>query len=566
MHRLLTRLLIIGIAVAVNNVECSVSDNHFIGLGYNILLGNPDGGDLSEVGVDPGIKTTRHILRISPDTTSKLIVNDGGRACVTPNNATSIFYGAKSYQKYLLGDIVTFGEGDSSIKPFAFTGSTVFKDVEHRTSVNHNVIRDAISVCNGGRIRYVMPPLYSSLHDVSDEFANAVCNLPVNYDKDAYRQFLDIWGTHVIVGVETGTKNVTRYEQSDSQLADFLLSQDIKFGSVSVEDYMGYGSVVYLNISNFHHNDYHKMHGGQKDASLSIGTASSPQPVAYKLATIATFIHENFFNNASVFLNKGICNEGVTFYLPNRQNNTIMALAEYAAAKGIISEPRDPEMKLPITWPHGTYGLYKARTGCPITPSRFAEGWRRQDAEDDKNTNYWTSDIHLAGTMEKNKPVFYFCMKTANENSNYERNWPTGNYCILKKGGCPTGLTGGSVYWDDEDSSNANGHSGTLPDGEYDSNTRIDFCCRSDGFSKRKILLPIDRPFYLMRYTSTCQEVFGMSVKEEIFSVDTENLFNKDKCSGAHPYDPNCNRNHELHYCYYENKAPVPVTVGTIIG
>lgn len=103
---------------------------------------------------------------------------------------------------------------------------------------------------------------------------------------------------------------------------------------------MGYGSVVYLNVSNFHHNDYHKMHGGQKDASLSIGTASSPQPVAYKLATIATFIHENYFNNASVFLNKGICDEGVTFYLPARQNNTIMALAEYAAAKGILSEPR----------------------------------------------------------------------------------------------------------------------------------------------------------------------------------------------------------------------------------
>lgn len=108
-HRFLTLLLVLVFVVTVNHVECSVSDSHFIGLGYNILLGNPDGGDLSQVGVDPGIKTTRHILRITPDTASKLIVNDGGRTCVTPNNATSIFYGAKSYQKYLLGDIVTFG-------------------------------------------------------------------------------------------------------------------------------------------------------------------------------------------------------------------------------------------------------------------------------------------------------------------------------------------------------------------------------------------------------------------------------------------------------------------------
>lgn len=54
-------------------------------------------------------------------------------------------------------------------------------------------------------------------------------------------------------------------------------------------------------------------------------------------------------------------------------------------------------MKIPVTWPHGTYGFYKANTGCPKSPIGFSEGWRRQDAEDDDNTNYWTSTIHLAG-------------------------------------------------------------------------------------------------------------------------------------------------------------------------
>ena len=41
--------------------------------------------------------------------------------------------------------------------------------------------------------------------------------------------------------------------------------------------------------------------------------------------------------------------------------------------------------------------------------------------------------------MEHNKPVFYFCMKTTDENNEYERNWPSGNYCILKHGNCPQG-------------------------------------------------------------------------------------------------------------------------------
>lgn len=81
----------------------------FIGLGYNILIGNPDGGDHSQSGIDPGIKTTRHILKLTPDTASQLIVLDGRSHC-TPHGSSSVFYNAKSYQKYLLGDFVTFGK------------------------------------------------------------------------------------------------------------------------------------------------------------------------------------------------------------------------------------------------------------------------------------------------------------------------------------------------------------------------------------------------------------------------------------------------------------------------
>jgi hypothetical protein len=76
---------------------------------------------------------------------------------------------------------------------------TVFQDIEHRTTATHDIFRDTISVCNKGRTRYIMPPLYPNLHDITDEFASAVCHLPVDYDKDAYRQFLDTWGTVCII-------------------------------------------------------------------------------------------------------------------------------------------------------------------------------------------------------------------------------------------------------------------------------------------------------------------------------------------------------------------------------
>ena len=33
-------------------------------------------------------------------------------------------------------------------------------------------------------------------------------------------------------------------------------------------------------------------------------------------------------------------------------------------------------------------------------------------------------------------------------------------------------------HWDDEDVANANWTSGTLPDGTYDNNTTMSFCCK----------------------------------------------------------------------------------------
>jgi len=102
---------------------------------------------------------------------------------------------------------------------------------------------------------------------------------------------------------------------------------------------MGYGSVIHLNISNLHHDDYFRIHGGNVDGTLSIGTGSFPQPVAYKMATIATFMHENFWNNATMFQSNGICGEGVSYYLPRWQNNTIKALKAYPALKGRLFPP-----------------------------------------------------------------------------------------------------------------------------------------------------------------------------------------------------------------------------------
>ena len=133
-------------------------------------------------------------------------------------------------------------------------------------------------------------------------------------------------------------------------------------------------------------------------------------------------------------------------------------------------------------------------------------------------------------------------------------NWPRGSYCIAKKGlDCPDHFSEGFIKWDDKDFKNKNRHKGVLPEGEYDKNTLMYFCCRSDNGSPRNpMLMPANVPFVLYRYGGTCQEITGMKVTEDYITWNNEFTFNKDEVSGSYPDDdPQEAKKHTLHYCHY---------------
>ena len=46
-----------------------------------------------------------------------------------------------------------------------------------------------------------------------------------------------------------------------------------------------------------------------------------------------------------------------------------------------------------------------------------------------------------------------FCMKTP---SRFIVDWPSGRYCVYKKGDCPKNMKQGTIFWDDEDANNTN--------------------------------------------------------------------------------------------------------------
>ena len=133
-----------------------------------------------------------------------------------------------------------------------------------------------------------------------------------------------------------------------------------------------------------------------------------------------------------------------------------------------------------------------------------------------------------------------------------------GQYCIYKKGDCPQELSEGFILWDDENDNNRNSIGGTLPDGIYNHDTNISFCCRTDGTKSDAMLLPVNKPFYLLAYDSSeCQRVEGALVTEELIQFDNEDTDNIDDWGGTHPFitDGTSTTSRKITYCYYQSKC-----------
>ena len=210
-------------------------------------------------------------------------------------------------------------------------------------------------------------------------------------------------------------------------------------------------------------------------------------------------------------------------------------------------EAKEMQLTVHSPWPAGRYSFPKPSAGCPFG---FSTGCVYQDSENYRNANKFYSSSYLSGLFTTNIRTCY-CTKTDTPGRIV---WPRGRYCIARKGGfCPSGFRPGNLYWDDEDTRNDNSKYGELPDGFYGTNTRIYYCCRSDGSVTSPITLPTSHPFVLYRFgTYTCQAVQGMTSRKVNIYYDDEDYNNINSCSGAYPHNPGCSKkNHHVHMCYY---------------
>ena len=114
-----------------------------------------------------------------------------------------------------------------------------------------------------------------------------------------------------------------------------------------------------------------------------------------------------------------------------------------------------------------------------------------------------------------------------------------------------TGFTEGHIKWDDEDLNNKNRYGGQVPDGRYDRNTVLYYCCRADGHATNPIILPTDSPFVLLKSnTHLCQHVRGMKVRSEWFQWDCEDTRPSNGGGGFRPRSY-VGKNVAVDYCYY---------------
>ena len=92
------------------------------------------------------------------------------------------------------------------------------------------------------------------------------------------------------------------------------------------------------------------------------------------------------------------------------------------------------------TWPSGSYGLPKPRSGCPN--KQWREGFRYQDSENLENINFKSNGSHFSGKVSLHGIRQEFCIHM--DTPGAKISWPRGKYCIYRKGKtCPTGLQEG---------------------------------------------------------------------------------------------------------------------------
>ncbi|XP_077866364.1 uncharacterized protein LOC144354101 [Saccoglossus kowalevskii] len=434
----------------------------YLGVGYNILDGNPMGRKEVNGGLDPGIRIENRVFELTFDEgylsdnllylRPDQVEYDITDTCSFVQN-DYVIWGTDSYQANIISAIHRSGETIHSAG-YEFTESDLFNAVNMNCNVNDDVLYEDRFICDRGTARYQTENVQTLEYPLSNDFASAVCSLPTDYNEATYMSFLDTWGTDVIVEVSVGTKLSNIYSSGRRDFCFFAyeyFASTVSYGG----PYNGFTDSVIVDMNSFETQVSAPF--GSLQTNMQTGSDNLDEPIAIKVISIDSILDTRYWSLVCQYVVDGACELEDIAALTLRKSNLAQALLGYASWRNAPT-PSDPSVQTEVTWPSGTYGFPEPNAGCPSSSGfSWARGWRDHDTEDVAADNDWSNPYDLRGPYGHNNMRQNFCVKTTNIATAADWQWARGEYCVFKKGSCPT------VYWDCEDIGSASSKGGFHP-------------------------------------------------------------------------------------------------------
>lgn len=525
-----------------------------VGLGYNLLKGNPDALKAFESPktnpTDPGI-TDQRIFDLTYNNGKKASDSSASvpdqiqlAAHVSCQNERSALYDdAASYRKVLQRQFYAGGfEGGFQDTAFAY-GMGLPQD--------HPIYFQTEKSCFQSRAVY---QFNSAI--LNSGFVNSVCKLGTEPSDADIHSFLEKYGTHVITGADLGSRELTRYK---STLRDFLQNfdavikrQTVGNGLTSAYTYrLGVPTSVLTVFAEKIKSQVEEIFGERK-RSWTVG-GETTAPIRYKLVMLTSIMDRNhaYWQQICKEAGRYSCCDGLT----TLRGKFYTALRTYAKFLN-VDQIQAADSAWDLRWPASTYGLPETDVGCPDSSSvNWVHGHTLQrTSQYFRSDNVASSGNHFkVGSVSAAQVKQYFCMKEDTKGDvKSSFNWEMGSYCIYKgKDECPEYMREGSLLYHDYEGGNLK--FGSVPAGSYaDASTTLRYCCRNDGSPTSPILLPSDKPFFLFRHRGTCQNVHNMDVRLEYISFSRPSWWAMNTLTvGSTPDNKITGSDMKVYYCYY---------------
>jgi len=314
--RLIELLVVIIYMATCGAQECptaSFPNVRYLGMGYNILKGNPD-NNLH----DPGF--TFPVLKFTSTGNSRTSDNKyqipdhiqalQTKSCSYQSKALSEF-GAQSYQNSLSVDVSVEGSGSYGLWSARFSASVGYKEVNEGTSQQRRVYVSARGKCLAYElaVNYATAPIA-----VTDNFLHDVKALPLQADQNAFNAFFNQYGTHFTSRTKMGAKMVVRSEFTEDAYSKMrMTSLNIAAAAQASYSIMASGSVSAETQTQRERREAFESKRSSFSASYlgthppsdgkwetwAKSTAESSFPVAYTLVPITFLLQEKFITGMS---------------------------------------------------------------------------------------------------------------------------------------------------------------------------------------------------------------------------------------------------------------------------